>query len=467
MEQLKFEVEVVSTETIKPSTPTPTNQKLFTLSCIDQTSLFNHFPILLFYPNTTTRDDSGSGPVPNTRSIDITTLKTSLSETLTSFYPLAGRSNSESTILCEDQGIPFIETRVNCNLDDLLNSPRKLYLLGKILPSFQLYMSYGQRPIDEIVHVVIQFNVFLCGGVVVSSYMLHKILDVTSASVFLNYWAALARAKSSSILNLSLNEPDFEATIKAFPPIPLININGGTDGASDGDKTLASRLSYLKSITVVGKSFVFNNAAIKKLKDKVVTSDDNKLTNPTSFEAVTGFIWHHIFAAACTAASLPNSDSGPSELLFTANIRPRISPPLPNTSIGNLTKTVHVRVETHCDISKYATAIHEAISEMNKNVLENLPEKNSSEDLAYKFGSYVVTSWCKLGLSEVDFGFGKPNRVIPMGLVHPLMRNYILMVDNLDRSGGIDGIEAFLFLEENEMQVLESNSQFCVFASPN
>ncbi|XP_074313045.1 vinorine synthase-like isoform X3 [Silene latifolia] len=466
MEQLKFEVEVVSTETIKPSTPTPTNQKLFTLSCIDQTSLFNHFPILLFYPNTTTRDDSGSGPVPNTRSIDITTLKTSLSETLTSFYPLAGRSNSESTILCEDQGIPFIETRVNCNLDDLLNSPRKLYLLGKILPSFQLYMSYGQRPIDEIVHVVIQFNVFLCGGVVVSSYMLHKILDVTSASVFLNYWAALARAKSSSILNLSLNEPDFEATIKAFPPVPSININDCGAGDNDGDKDIASNLSYLKSITVVGKSFVFNNEAIKKLKDKVVTSENNK-RNPTSFEAVTGFIWHHIFAAACTAASVSNSDSGPSELWFMSNIRPRISPPLPKASIGNLIKPVHARIDTLGDISKHSTAIHEAIEEMNENLLENLREKSCFGNGGYKFGSYTFTSWCKLGLSEVDFGFGKPNRVIPVGLVHPLMRNFILMVDNSDRSGGIDGIEAFLFLEENEMQILESNSQFLVFASPN
>ncbi|XP_074313027.1 vinorine synthase-like isoform X2 [Silene latifolia] len=467
MEQLKLEVEVISTETIKPSTPTPTNHKLFTLSCLDQTSLFAHFPILLFYPNTT-RDDSGSGSGPNTRPIDISTLKTSLSETLTSFYPLAGRSNSDSTILCDDQGIPFIETRVNCNLDDLLNSPRKLYLLGKILPSFQLYMSYGQRPIDEIVHVAIQFNVFLCGGVAISFYMLHKILDGASAGVFLNHWAAIARAKSSNILSVSLNEPDLEATIKAFPPIPLINNNecGDGDGDGAGDKTLVSRLSYLKSITVVGKSFVFNNVSIKKLKNKAVTSENNK-RNPTSFEAVTGFIWHHIFAAACTAASLPNPDSGPSELWFMSNIRPRISPPLPKASIGNLIKPVHARIDTLCDVSKHATAIHEAIAEMNENLLENLREKNSFGNGGYKFGSYVVTSWCKLGLNEVDFGFGKPNRVIPVGLVHPLMRNFILMVDNSDRSGGIDGIEVFFFLEESEMQILESNSQFLVFASPN
>ncbi|XP_074313048.1 stemmadenine O-acetyltransferase-like [Silene latifolia] len=465
MEELKLEVQVISTEIIKPSTPTPTTSKLFTLSCLDQASAFAHFPILLFYRNIA-RDDTGSGSGPNTQPIDITTLKTSLSETLTSFYPLAGRSNSESTILCEDQGIPFIETRVNCNLDDLLNSPRKLYLLGKILPSFQLYMSFGQRPIDEIVHVAIQLNVFLCGGVAISFYMLHKILDGASAGVFLNYWAALVRAKSST-LNISLNEPDFEATIKAFPPIPPpINTNDSGADDNDGEKAIASNLAYLKSITVVGKSFVFNNEAIKKLKDKVVTSD-NKLTNPTSFEAVTGFFWHHIFAAACTAASLPNSDSGPSELFFTANVRQRMTPPLPKTSIGNIIKSVHAQVDTLCDISKHVTAIHEAISEMNKNVLDNLPEKNSIANEGYKLGSYRITNWCKLGLNEVDFGFGKPNRVIPVGMVHPVLRNFILMVDNLDVNGGIDGIEVFLFLEEKEMQILESNSQFCVFASPN
>ncbi|XP_074313046.1 stemmadenine O-acetyltransferase-like [Silene latifolia] len=466
MEELKLEVQVISTEMIKPSTPTPTTSKLFTVSCLDKASAFAHYPILLFYRNKV-RDDSGSGSGPNTRPIDITTLKTSLSETLTSFYPLAGRSNSDSTILCDDQGIPFIETRVNCNLDDLLNSPRKLYLLGKILPSFQLYMSYGQRPIDEIVHVVIQLNVFLCGGVAITCYMLHKILDGTSASVFLNYWAALVRAKSGA-LNFSLNEPDFEATIKAFPPIPSSNINDSDAGDNDVGKAIASNWSYLKSITVVCKSFVFNNEAIKKLKDKVVTSDNNKLTNPTSFESVTGFIWHHIFAAACTAASVPNSGSGPSEVSFTANIRQRMTPPLPKTSIGNIFKGVHAQVDTLCDISKHATAIHEAISEVNKNVLENLPEKVSIANQAYyKFGSYTITNWCKLGLNEVDFGFGKPNGVIPVGMVHPVLRNFILMVDNPDVSGGIDGIEAYLCLEEKEMQNLESNSQFRVFASPN
>ncbi|KAH9621125.1 hypothetical protein KSS87_015379 [Heliosperma pusillum] len=452
MEEVKLEVEVVSTETIKPSTPTPTIHKLFTLSCLDQTSPFKHFPILLFYPNTTHKP------------IDIVTLKTCLSETLTCFYPLAGRSNSESTISCDDQGIPFIETRVNCNLDDVLNSPRKLEVLSKILPSFQLYMSYGQRPIDEVVHIAIQINVFLCGGVVISCYMLHKILDGASAGVFLNYWAALVRAKSS-LLTFSVHEPDFDATIKAFPPIPLININGsGGGGDNEGDKTIASRLAYLKSITVVGKSFVFNNVAVKMIKDKA-TSNKN-LTNPTSFEAITGFIWHHIFAAACTAASVHNSDSGPTELLFSANMRPRMSPPLPKASIGNLIKTVHAWVDTFCDIPKLATAIHEAIAEVNKNLLENLPEKSSMANRGYKFGSYTLTNWCKLGLNEVDFGFGKPNRVIPVGLVHPVMRNFVLMVDHSELSG-IDGIEVCLFLEEKEMQILESNSQFRVFASPN
>ena len=76
--------EIISRETIKPSSPTPHSQIWYKLSVFDQMSYGMYIPIILFY--TSNGDDNLVD-----FSHRLSGLKKSLSETLTRYYPLDER----------------------------------------------------------------------------------------------------------------------------------------------------------------------------------------------------------------------------------------------------------------------------------------------------------------------------------------------------------------------------------------
>ncbi|KAK9667939.1 hypothetical protein RND81_13G022100 [Saponaria officinalis] len=435
------EVKQISHETLKPSIPTPYHRKSLTLSFIDQNIPHVHMPFLFIY--TRYIDKTPSSDI-------ITTLKKSLSDTLTQFYPLAGRCSDQNTVSCNDQGIPFIETCFECSLIHLLNSANKLDLMSKLLPPLDLF-SFGQLPIFEVHPLVFQVNLFKCGGLVLGCYMLHKLLDASSISTFLNYWAALASQQNEDLV-----QPNFDITSTIFPQPQTPATNDGDNSDSAGAALLWHRPSEIK---VVAKSFTFDKIAINKLK---VEATSVEVPNPTSFEVVAGFVWKNVM-----------SDNGRSVLSFSGNIRARANPPLPREAMGNLIVGAYSSVGQCDNFIDLVKEIHYEVLKLDQKV-ENLKGINGL-DFFLKYREcgpisqgttmYNLSSWCKLGLNRVDFGFGQPTKIIPYGMVNPLLRNSIILVDYSDHNG--DGIEVWLFLEESEMQNLESNSKYLDFASPS
>ncbi|KAL9242739.1 hypothetical protein vseg_016709 [Gypsophila vaccaria] len=204
--EAQLNVQVISNDTVKPSRPTPLDRKTKTLSFLDESFRAIHVPTLLFY--------TGNESTKTSPNVTINNLKSSLSETLTKFYPLAGRFENDYIVSCNDVGIPFLTARVDCQLIDFLNSPHKLDALRELHPPRDI-MSFGQRPISEVVPLAFQVNFFTCGGVAIGCYTIHKLIDATSLSIFLNYWAALASERPDE----DLVEPDFDTIIRVFPPL--------------------------------------------------------------------------------------------------------------------------------------------------------------------------------------------------------------------------------------------------------
>ncbi|KAK2990651.1 hypothetical protein RJ640_007785 [Escallonia rubra] len=119
-----MEVEIVSREIIKPSSQTPPHLRVFKLSLFDQIATVSYVPIVFFYP-------MNQG---NYRITEISCrLKSSLSKALTRFYPLAGRIKDHVSIDCNDEGVPFLETRVNREMPQFLNQPN-LEVMHQLLP---------------------------------------------------------------------------------------------------------------------------------------------------------------------------------------------------------------------------------------------------------------------------------------------------------------------------------------------
>ncbi|RVW18094.1 Vinorine synthase [Vitis vinifera] len=106
----EIEVEVISIDTIKPSSPTPAHLLHFQLSFLDQVLTPIFIPIIIFYPM------DGDVKVDTIeRSI---WLKKTLSMTLVQFYPLAERVKDNLFIDCTDQGVPYFEAQVKCQLSN-------------------------------------------------------------------------------------------------------------------------------------------------------------------------------------------------------------------------------------------------------------------------------------------------------------------------------------------------------------
>ncbi|CAI0384030.1 unnamed protein product [Linum tenue] len=98
-------INLTSAETIKPSSPTPAELATFKLSLIDNIVPPIYVPLIFFF------DQNPQGE----RNFD--TLKSSLAQTLTRFYPLAGRL-SKSVVHCNDEGVPFSTAAVDGDIND-------------------------------------------------------------------------------------------------------------------------------------------------------------------------------------------------------------------------------------------------------------------------------------------------------------------------------------------------------------
>lgn len=245
---MKLEVEVISKETIKPSSPTPNHLRHYQLSFLDQVAPMVYSPLVLFYsftlPSTTISNQ----------------LKKSLSDALTHYYPLAGRMKNNSFIDCNDEGIPYTETRVlKCKLNDVVQNP---------VPGELNYL----LPFDNITDIIfgVQLNVFDCGGIAIAACLSHQIADGLSFFTFLNSWAAISNSNNAPLIKL----PRFDSA-KLFPPKDV----SGFDPRSGITKE-----------NIVCKMFVFDADVVENLRSRYGGGGGGEKC-PTRVEALSAFIF--------------------------------------------------------------------------------------------------------------------------------------------------------------------------------
>ncbi|XP_062165101.1 stemmadenine O-acetyltransferase-like [Alnus glutinosa] len=191
-----MEIEIISKECIKPSSPTPPNLKTYKLSLLDQVHSSIYIPVILFYP----MNQSISHDVVDIVSQRSQLLKQSLSETLTRFYPLAGKVKDDLSIDCNDEGVLYLEAYANCHLVDYLNQPN-LASLQQFLPQQMTFTD----PVAGDYVAMTKVTSFACGGFAIGILVCHMVADGTAFSAFLNGWAATARKASEAVC------PNFDA----------------------------------------------------------------------------------------------------------------------------------------------------------------------------------------------------------------------------------------------------------------
>ncbi|KAI3853294.1 hypothetical protein MKW92_014527, partial [Papaver armeniacum] len=232
-------VEVISKETIKPATPTPNLLKNFNLSLLDELNPPIYFPIIFFYPAATSVAISTGSKLHD--NLDL--LKSCLSETLVQFYPMAGRIKDNIVVDCNDQGVDFIEVKIKGKMCDFMKEP---YLpLSQLLPSQVVSTSLVKEAQPQ---VIIQVNMFDCGGTAICFCISHKIADAATVSAFIRSWASTTNHTSrsgSAIAAPTTIIPSFDSA-SLFPPSEQMTFTSGSCPSEDtgDDKTVTKRFVF-------------------------------------------------------------------------------------------------------------------------------------------------------------------------------------------------------------------------------
>ncbi|KAL3510436.1 hypothetical protein ACH5RR_029837 [Cinchona calisaya] len=442
-------IEIISTEDVKPASSTPRHLRLHKLSIIDQLSPHLHTsPFVIFYPN------DQRIMITEVISKRRQRLKQSLSETLVAFYPLAGRIKDNVHLECNDEGAHYVEARLyNIQLLDFLGQKPEIHSLNKLLP----IQPCSTEILSETPLLIIQISIFDCGGIVIGVSFSHKVVDAISILTFTKAWAAIARGSSEKI------HPCFISP-SIFPPHPHfpkdLTVVLNPPETPEEDK-------------YVTKRFVFDRSALSALKAKAATPS---LPNPSSVTVVMGLLWKSFIVASKKRCKNENKPI----LLTPVNLRTRSSPPLPPNSFGNIVwmTFAHPCVDdSNLDLKFLVNQIRNAVATINNDFVDGMKGvggtlkvmghyKNFFEECFYSNAeTFLISSICKQGFYDADFGWGKPtwsSMASPGTDLHGF-GNVAVLTDT--RSG--DGIQAFVAIKEQHMTIFERNQELLTFASLN
>ncbi|KAH7521762.1 vinorine synthase [Ziziphus jujuba] len=435
-----LKVEIIHKETIKPSSSTPHQLRTHKLCLIDQFTPVMYVPLLLFYPN----NDLGDNGVPDDHSEKTQKLKKTLSETLTHFYPLAGRIRNSDSIECNDNGVEFVEAKINFPLTKILEKPDAQFLRQflAVVPESKEEASRGPL-------LVVQATFFQCGATAIGISFLHKVMDIASLTIFIRSWSAITLGLDQIVV------PEFSAA-SLLPP-------------ADFSNCLEPPVVEMVQGKCRTRRLVFDASKISALQCKAASES---VKNPTRVEAVSAFLWKSAMEASSSPSSSSKGNYPSRHSLFyqTVNIRPRTNPPLPENLVGNLLEIFPAKTDNRSgsDLKDLVAKLRKGMEEVKENYAKGIDVEEIKKALEgfgsqlvennYETDEYSFSSWCRFPFYEIDFGWGKPIWVSSCSMG---FKNFIVLMDSRDG----DGIEAWLILEEKDMEFVERNQELLAFAA--
>ncbi|KAI3913874.1 hypothetical protein MKW92_051659 [Papaver armeniacum] len=476
-----MKIEVVSRESIRPSSPTPSHLNTYSLSLLDQLCPPIYVPLLLYY----SKLDCNTGDEESSSRYRCDVLKKSLAETLTKYYPLAGRIKDGASVECNDLGVDFIETRVVgkevSEVMELIDSVN-IDVMEPFLP-FEPYGEYGSTfglGLDLVSKALlkIQVNVFDCGGIIICAYIFHRIADGTTFVNLIRDWGATARGGGGSGFRVQ-GKPRYELP-SMFPPSALLGFN------------VNEMIETEKGILT--KRFVFKAMNIAKLKKKCIhdakaayyEGEEQEQQLPTRFEALTSLIWKcfmdvdHQSKVRKQKVDVVSDVDAPVDAVprqvqhygasFSINLRTRMNPPLPTNSFGNAVGLAIAQVSHNLDnVVDYAelvSKVKKAIEQMDSDhvrALQRTDALSNMEKMKPKLEKGTVmlhfTSRCRFPIYEAaDFGWGKPTWA---SLSKLPTKNLVMFMDT---SSG-DGVEAYVSLKNEDMVEFERHEELLAFVA--
>ncbi|KAI4384909.1 hypothetical protein MLD38_002994 [Melastoma candidum] len=330
-------------------------------------------------------------------------IKDALGKALVPYYPLAGRlrepAPGQVVVECTNEGVWFVEASTTHTLesvdyfDDVVTVP-----YDDLLPEVP---SAGWESGEPLVQM--QVTEFACGGFVIGLVFCHTICDGLGAAQFLSAVSEFARGLESPTVKPVWSR-DF------LPP----------------REVLATDLAIPPSLPPI-PNYQLQSVNIDILIDRIdlLKQSYNKRTSCqcSTFEAVSALFWK-----SRTEEITSHDDAKPDSsslqqtqtLVFFANCRHLMSPPLPEGFYGNCFFPVTITASSE---SLYKSSLHEVID-----MIQEAKGRVATEFEKFAKGEYVddpfappmgymtlfLSEWGRLGFNEVDYGWGVPVHVIPV-----------------------------------------------------
>ncbi|KAE9592602.1 hypothetical protein Lal_00028553 [Lupinus albus] len=434
---MEAKVEIVSTETIKPSAPTPDHLRDFKISFLDQLIPNQvYIPLLLCYPHHDIKN--AFGETSDYFSVISQKLKTSLSQTLTFYYPYCGTTVKDNiSIECNDTGVVFIESKVHANLSDILKNP----LVGEMVRNFLPFDPYN-FDVPEV-NLAIQLNQFSCGGIALGVSFNHKVGDAITVGYFLKTWSLIARGQGSDVV-----VPQMETSNLYFPPRNEESVNFR---------------DIINKEEIVTKRFTFSGTNLSRLRDKLSSSSKNL----SRVEAVSALIWKAALEAAIATSKEQKIHA--SKVCHIVGIRPRMVPPLPDVTRGNTyVQSLSPSLELKGDVGlhDFSEMTRKAVRSIDADyvsklkgdgILKAIEEMKAPTEEGVPVYTFSCISRSKY--YESDFGWGKPTWVGTVA--RRPVKNAILLLPARDS----EGAEAWVTLSKVDMVEFERNPELLHYVS--
>ncbi|XP_057778389.1 pelargonidin 3-O-(6-caffeoylglucoside) 5-O-(6-O-malonylglucoside) 4'''-malonyltransferase-like [Salvia miltiorrhiza] len=419
----------MSSKLIKPHTPTPQNLKNYKLSYLDEASPQLNIAVILFYESKP--EDGGLQ------------LEESLARILVEFYPLAGRFiNNYSSIDCCDEGAELVEAEA---LDvELIELVAKIESdqLENLLPD--QHFRRHEAPDNPILSI--QITRFSCGGAAIGISVSHKIFDGSSLATLVAAWTdATNPDHDKRVISPSFHLPSLLPSDNLAPaPAP-----------GSGHKVVVKRL-------------LFNKEALRRLKSRISQTNGKPLSGVRVVSAVTA-------KARIRLDRAIHGRSRSSVVFQGVNMRGRSIPPQSTHTCGNFwipTVTRRIEAEEEIGVDQLVRLLGDSIRGAIARHAEILsPDWDGRDIYTNSIESYgrlfcdpeingiSITDWSRFGFHEADFGWGKP--VSTGNGFWPPINNFVVLTS--DREG--DGIEAWFYLNQNEVHYFEQDEEIKPFIS--
>ncbi|PHT26523.1 hypothetical protein CQW23_33863 [Capsicum baccatum] len=431
-------VSVFDKSLIKPSSLTPSTQRFHKLSFVDQSLSNMYIPFAFFYPKVQQSEEISRNSHDELSHI-AHLLQTSLSQTLVSYYPYAGKLRDNATVDCNDMGAEFLSVRIKCSMSEILDHPHAAHAEGIVFPK-DLPWANNYEGGNLL---VVQVSKFDCGGIAISICFSHKIGDGCSVLNFLNDWSSVTR--------------DHMMTKTLIPSPRFI-----------GDSIFSTQKYGLITPQIVSdlsecvqKRLIFPTDKLDALRAKVAV--ESGVENPTRAEVVSALLFK--------CATKASSSMRPSKLVHFLNIRTMIKPRLPRNTIGNILSMFSTTATNEQDIElpslvrnlrkEVEVAYKKDQVEQNELILEvvesirkgKMPFENKD---GYHENVYICSNLCKYPYDTVDFGWGRPESVC---IANGPFKNAFILKDY--KAGR--GVEARVMLHKQQMSEFERNEELFEF----